>query len=443
MPRGQPTGIAAEIDDDEHKLRLSEAKLTGNSRFDFDAGWEDLESAGVDGAKDLDQHILDLFDRTGLGNDLFRMGLKSNIDPDADPALAERVLEARHTITQRISDDEELRDLVELWQADAFNPNGTLAENVLFALPSDPSVPVEQIALDPDVIAALKEAGVHDDLVDIGAQVAETMIELFSGMTVDDGLMGDFSLLTNDQLPAFEPYVKAYRSGGHEALNPVQAGELIGLAFRLIPARHRLAEIDDERAQRFVAGREIIRKRLAELNGRYALFDPEHYIKPLKVEENILFGKPRLDRRGAADRVEAFIRNALAELGVREPIARAGLDYHVGVGGSRLSPVQRRRVGLVRALLKRPRITLLDGTVDEEPRVIEEIRKAVGEHTLVVGTASVQVARRFDRIVVMKEGRLVGDGDYASVAEAISDDHENDDHRAEAEEAVEAEEETA
>jgi putative ABC transport system ATP-binding protein len=436
--------VPAEIDDEEHKLRLSEAKLTGNSRYDFDAGWEDLASAEVADRKDLDQHILDLFDRTGLGNDLFRMGLKSNIDPDADPTLAERVLEARRTITERIRGDDELQDLVELWRADAFNPSGTLAENVLFALPADPGVPVEAIAQDGDVMAALKEAGVHDDLVDIGATVAETMIELFSGMAVDDSLMGDFSLLTSDQLPAFEPYVRAYKAGGVEGLKHDQASELVGLAFRLVPARHRLAEIDDERAARFVAARDIVRARLETLDGRYALFDPEHYIKPLKVEENILFGKPRLDRRGASERIEGFIRSALTELGVRDPIARAGLDYHVGVAGSRLSPVQRRRVGLVRALLKRPRITLLDGTVDEEPRVIDEVRKTVGDNMLVVGTSSAQVARRFGRVVVMRDGRLVADGDYDSVAGAMSDDHEHERESAEeAGETAEAQEEPA
>jgi len=60
----------------------------------------------------------------------------------------------------------------------------------------------------------------------------------------------------------------------------------------------------------------------------------------------------------------------------------------------------------------------------------------------VVGTASTQVARRFGRIVVMQEGRLVQDGDYDSVASAISED-QDEDHRAQADEAVEAEEETA
>tara|TARA_R110002020_G_scaffold266483_8_gene481370 strand:- start:1516 stop:4185 length:2670 start_codon:yes stop_codon:yes gene_type:complete len=436
----------AEIDEVEHNLRLSEARLTGNSRYDFDAGWEDLESAGVADLKDLDQHILDLFDRTGLGNDLFRMGLKSNIDPDADPGLAERVLEARHTITERIRGDDDLQDLVELWRADAFNASGTLAENVLFALPADPEVSVDAIAQDHDVMAALKEAGVYEDLIEIGAKVAETMIELFSGMAVDDSLMGDFSLLTSDQLPAFEPYVRAYKAGGAEGLKPDQASDLIGLAFRLVPARHRLVEIDEERAAHFVAGRAVMRERLEALGGRYALFDPEHYIKPLKVEENILFGKPRLDRRGASERIEGFIRSALTELGVRDPIARAGLDYHVGVAGSRLSPVQRRRVGLVRALLKRPRITLLDGTVDEEPRVIDEVRKVIGDNTLVVGTSSNQVARRFDRVVVMLDGRLVADGDYDSVAGKISDDHEHEQERAPEDDAGEpaaAQEETA
>lgn len=430
----------AEIDDAEHKFRLAEAKLTGNSRFDFDAPWEDLAAADVSDMQDLDQHILDLFDRTGLGNDLFRMGLQSHVDPEASPVLAERVLEARRAVAEGIKSDERLRDLVELWRADTFNPSGTLAENVLFALPSDPSVPTEAIAQDRGVIAALKDAGVHDDLVEIGAKVAETMIELFSGMSVDDSLMGDFSLLTSDQLPAFEPYVRTYRSGGVAALSEEQATELVGLAFRLVPARHRLTEIDDDQAARFVKARATVSARLAELDGRYVLFDPEHYIEPLTVEENILFGKPRVDRRGARERIEGFIRETLTELDARDPIARAALNYHVGVAGARLSPVQRRRVGLVRALLKRPRITLLDGTVDEEPRIIEEIRKAVGDGMLIVGSASPQVARRFDRILVMREGRLVADGDYASVQSKMMDAPEDEDEPESA--VVEAKEET-
>ncbi len=49
---------------------------------------------------------------------------------------------------------------------------------------------------------------------------------------------------------------------------------------------------------------------------------------------------------------------------MRDPIARAGLDYHVGVAGSRLSPVQRRRVGLGRAKLKRRRGSTSDAADD-------------------------------------------------------------------------------
>lgn len=436
--RHRPVG-EVEIDSDEHQFRLAEAKLTGNSKFDFDAPWEDLAVAEVADGHDLDQHILDLFDRTGLGNDLFRMGLQSNVDPAAEPDLATRVLEARKAVGERIKSDSELQDLVELWRSDSFNPSGTLAENVLFALPADPTVSVDAIAQDTDVIAALKDAGVHDDLVEIGAKVAETMIELFSDMSVDDSLLGDFSLLSSDQLPAFEPYVRAYRSGGVDQLSAYQSAELIGLAFRLVPARHRLVEIGDEQATRFVKGRGAVSERLGKLEGRYVLFDPEHYIDPLTVEENILFGKPRVDRRGARERIEGFIRQTLAELGARDPIARAGLNYHVGVAGGRLSPVQRRRVGLVRALLKRPRITILDATGDEEPRVLDEVRKVVGDGTLVVGTSVPRVAEKFDRVLVMREGRLVADGDYASVRAAMSDGAEDDGDEA----SVETEEEPA
>jgi ABC-type multidrug transport system fused ATPase/permease subunit len=41
-------------------------------------------------------------------------------------------------------------------------------------------------------------------------------------------------------------------------------------------------------------------------------------------------------------------------------IIEVGLDYAVGIAGSRLSPAQRQKVGLARGLLKRPDLVILN-----------------------------------------------------------------------------------
>jgi ABC-type transport system involved in cytochrome bd biosynthesis fused ATPase/permease subunit len=58
-----------------------------------------------------------------------------------------------------------------------------------------------------------------------------------------------------------------------------------------------------------------------------------------------------------AERMEAAIRAA----GLRDDLIRLGLGAPAGSGGSNLSANARRRTALVRAMLKRPRLLILDG----------------------------------------------------------------------------------
>ena len=54
------------------------------------------------------------------------------------------------------------------------------------------------------------------------------------------------------------------------------------------------------------------------------------------------------------------MRELLDELGLRPLVVRIGLDFQVGVGGARLAVADRQKVALVRALLKRPTLLVLD-----------------------------------------------------------------------------------
>lgn len=398
----------------EHARRLAEARATQNPDYDIEAEWEDLDAAGCETTDSLDARALELIEVIGLAADLFRMGLQSPIDPGRHPEFAERVLAVRRALADRVEGDGRLAAMVELWHIDRFNNSASIAENLLFAAPSEPSAGIETLAGDADVLAALRETGLYDTLVGIGLKIAATMVELFANVSGDSGLLGDYSFITQDELPEFERITRLARSEtGKGSLTPTDRERLIGLAFKLIPARHRLGVLDDELRSRIIAARPVFHKHLAGAQQRFVVFDRERFVAPMSIEDNLLFGRPRVDRRDAREQIDRLIRALVDEMDLRRPIVRAGLYFHVGVAGSRLSAGQRRRVALVRALMKRAPVTILDetatGTSDDDKALRAAVRKELEGRMLLFGASNLVVANEFDHSIVMKQGRLATD----------------------------------
>ena len=422
---GLKTHPHGESDDALAAMRRREAVLTGNSMLDISVPWEDYERAGVEDAKRLDDRLLSLFSLVGLETDLYRLGLSAHLDESLEAEFADRILQARSEVARRIAEDKEWAGLVELWSSGRFNNSATIGENTLFAVPADQSVKVWELGNDAKVHAALKEAGVLDLLVETGVTVATTMIELFSDTGADASLIGDYSFLSADELPLFEQRLRRHSAKDGKGLTDEDKAAFVNLAFRIVPGRHRIVTLSEEEQKRLVAARDTVHEKLRG-DDRYCLFEAERYLSPLSIEENILFGKPRVDRRGASDRIDAFLRDTVRELGLRETIARAGLDFAVGVAGGRLSASQRRRVGLVRALIKQPDILVIDTVADGDRTLARNLVDAMAQGTLIIGTTDQRVAAALPSVAVMREGRLVATGGWDSV-KAMAVDGESED----------------
>lgn len=393
--------------------RRAEAALTGNALADISAPWDDLDRAGADDGAELDRAIQELLDRVGLGTDLYRLGLASHPDAQEHDHFVEKILAARREVAQSVANDRQWSSLIELWSVKSFNTSATVGENTLFAVPRDQSTPIWDTPADPAIRDLLKKAEIEDLLITIGVQVAETMIELFSDTGADAALITDYSFVGPDEIPAFEERLRRHKAG--KTLSKEDERSLISLAFRVIPARHRIVSLSDAETDRLIAARPKLIEALKD-NPAYDVFDDDAYLPPLSIEENILFGKARVDRRGASERIDGLLRSTLEELSLRDPIARAGLNFVVGVAGGRLSASQRRRVALTRALIKRPSILIVDAISDGDPQLLQRVLNACGrEHTIVVGTADPAVAKNLDTVAVMREGRLVATGRWDSV----------------------------
>jgi ABC-type multidrug transport system fused ATPase/permease subunit len=129
------------------------------------------------------------------------------------------------------------------------------------------------------------------------------------------------------------------------------------------------------------------------------------------VRENIAFG-----RSGASD---AEIEDAARVAAAHEFICGLpdGYDTQVGEKGSMLSGGQRQRIAIARAVLKDPRILVLDdatSSVDSETEVViqQALWRLMERRTSFVIAQRVSTARRADAIIVLDRGQLVDVGTH-------------------------------
>jgi putative ABC transport system ATP-binding protein len=157
----------------------------------------------------------------------------------------------------------------------------------------------------------------------------------------------------------------------------------------------------------FIDDREITRaseEDLAPLRNRTIgfVFQSFHLVPSMTALENIMFPA---ELRGDPE--------AAARAG--QLLARVGLSARADNLPSQLSGGEKQRIALCRALINRPKLLFADeptGNLDSENGkiVLAQLIDLKNEHgaTLVLVTHNPDIARAADRVLTLKDGRLIG-----------------------------------
>jgi ABC-type multidrug transport system fused ATPase/permease subunit len=396
-------------------VQLREARLAGNIDLDLHADWLDYEAAGVADREILSTRISEVLAALDLDEVVYVLGLRWRLDPEAHPEAAARLLEARRALAHRLVEDG-ITNLVETYDPNRFNSNASVAENLLFGTPIGPAFDFEALADNTYVSKVLAKVGLTDDLVEAGKQVAETMVELFADLPPDHEFFEQFGFISSNDLPEFAAILGRIGSGGLAALAKVDRAKLLSLPFKLIPARHRLDVLDEAMQNRLLEARRVFRADLPpEAQPQIEFFDAERYNASASVQDNILFGKIAYGEADAPIRVPAVLAEVVDALSLRQTVIDVGLDYNVGTGGSRLSPADRQKAGIARAVLKRPDLLILNEATSAldgqaQSKVAKGLNEELSGRSIIWVLHRASLARNFDRVFVLSNGKLQEQG---------------------------------
>ena len=132
------------------------------------------------------------------------------------------------------------------------------------------------------------------------------------------------------------------------------------------------------------------------------------------IAYNIAYGCPWASRE---DIVEAADRAGILDFVKSLP---RGFDTEVGERGVTLSGGQRQRIAIARAIVRNPRILIMDEATSSldsamEQHIHESMQRAMEGRTSLIIAHRLSTVRNADRIIVLEKGEIVEEGDHGTL----------------------------
>jgi len=165
-----------------------------------------------------------------------------------------------------------------------------------------------------------------------------------------------------------------------------------------------------------IDGRPIREYSLEFLRANIGFIPQETFLFSESVRENIAFGK--------ADATDAAVRAAAEAASIAEDIEGFPERYRTLVGerGITLSGGQKQRTAIARAIIRNPRILILDDALSSvdthtEDKILNHLREVMQGRTTIFISHRLSTVRNADMIAVLHSGRVVELGTHAELIE--------------------------
>ncbi|MFH1092044.1 MAG: ABC transporter ATP-binding protein/permease, partial [Pseudomonadota bacterium] len=360
--------------------------------------------------------IIEVLQQTGVFVDVLRFGLNAILKPDVHQDLISVLIRVRENFQQNYG--EELADYVEFFDESEYLHHSSVSENLIFGSPNQESFNDENLTRNQYFLEFLSQADLTRPLLSLGTELARQTVDILGGLPPDK-VFFEQSPISPEELDEIKDLVETLKRKKLHQLSPAERDKLLLLALRFNPGRDKMVSLPQIIKQLILESRSMFREKISKDDpGAVSFFEINRYMHSQTILNNILFGKTKTARADTQDKINRSIIQLLIEEDLLETIVQIGMQFQVGSKGDRLSGGQRQKVAIARSFLKNPGILIMDEATSaldnkSQARIQNQLEtRWKGKSTVLAVVHRLDITKGFDRVAVMKAGRIMEMGPY-------------------------------
>lgn len=361
-------------------------------------------------------NMIEAVQQAGIFVDVLRFGLNTLLDPDKEAELSERLVRVRKNFHADFGD--KLAEHVEFYRDGEYLNYSSVAGNIIFGHASDRTFSGKQLGSNEYFIDFLRDAHLEMPLLSLGRELAKQTVDILGNLPPDEVFFEQSPIPSEE----FEEYKQIVTRIGDSTLQEIEGRDremLLLLALGFVPGKHKIVALPAVLKGLILDGRKIFNTKVTEDRpNTFSFFQMTEFIPSQTILANILFGKPKTDHPRVQDAINQSMIQLLIEEDLLETVVELGMEFEVGTKGDKLSGGQRQKLAIARTFLKNPPIMIMDeATSALDNRSQNRIQglletKWKGKATLISVIHRLDTIKNYDKVAVMKAGKLMEVGPY-------------------------------
>ena len=354
--------------------------------------------------------------QTGIFVDVLRFGLNTILEPKKDKDLVSSLLRVRQNFQRDFG--EELAEYVEFFDENKYLNYSNVAENLTFGAPNRDEFTVTNLPRNEYFLRFLDDAQLTRSLMSLGMQLAKQTVDILGNLPPDE-VFFEKSPVSAHELDDYKLLVERLKKAKMHQLEEPDRAKLLELALRFIPGVHKMVSLPEILENLILEGRALFRDNIStEDPGAFTFYQISQYIFSQTILNNIFFGKMKTVNPQAQEKMNQNIIQLLIEEDFLETIVEIGMEFQVGTKGDKLSGGQRQKLAIARAMLKAPNMLIMDeATSALDNKSQSRIQNLLdsrwkGKSTLIAVVHRLDIIKNFDKVAVMKAGKIGEVGTY-------------------------------
>jgi ABC-type multidrug transport system fused ATPase/permease subunit len=385
------------------------------------------------------EKVFDMLRTVGLAEDVTRFGLNMIIPREQSEPMVKHFIWMRQLIRERFG--EKLTEVVEPFDVNNFLQYSAIHDNLFFSDVYPNAYLPENLPHNRAFLKFLADTDLDEPLLQLGMDLARKTVNLFEDLGENERFYFETSPIQPKTFEMYKTIMPRLVLGGTRNLDRTDRALLLLLALEFVPAKHTIVSIPESLQANIVRARhrfiqEVVGVELMTCSERndeaklkkserkgFSLHCGAEYMFSHSVIENLVYGNLKAEQTSAMADLFAQITDLLKE-DERCEVMDAGLDFEVGSKGDRLSGGQQQKIALARAFLKEPSILIMDeATAGLDNASQAHIQRFIetqlkGKSTVVAVIHRLDILPAYDKILVMRTGRVVESGNYEELMKA-------------------------